>query len=181
MTKILLTIITLVFSITNVMYAQTYKSASSNIRFFSEAPLENIEANNEKSTGVLRTTDNMMAVVIPIKSFEFEKALMQEHFNETYMESDKYKNASFKGKINEKINWSKDGEYDATATGTMHIHGVDKEVTIKGTIVIKHGKINFESKFQISIADYKIKIPKAVITNIAEIVDVTMKMTFATK
>ena len=164
-----------------VLFAQTYKSESSYIQFFSEAPLENIEATNEKSTGVLRTTDNMMAIVIPIKSFAFEKALMQEHFNETYLESDKYKNASFKGKVNEKIKWNKDGEYDATATGTMHIHGVDKEVTIKGKIVIKDGRINFESKFQISIADYKIKIPSAVVTNIAEIVDVTMKMTFATK
>lgn len=174
-------LVAIAFLVPVTLIAQTYKSESSNIKFFSEAPLENIEATNEKSTGVLRTTDNMMAIVIPIKSFEFEKALMQEHFNETYLESDKFKNATFKGKVNEKIKWNKDGEYDASATGTMHIHGVDQEVTINGKIVIKDGKINFESKFKISIADYKIKIPSAVVTNIAEVVDVTMKMTFSTK
>ncbi|MBD78818.1 MAG: polyisoprenoid-binding protein [Crocinitomicaceae bacterium] len=164
-----------------ISFSQLYKSESSYIKFFSEAPLENIEAENKKATGVLKLDNNQMAIVIPIKAFEFEKALMQEHFNETYMESDVYKNATFKGFIDQKINWKKDGEYDASATGTMHIHGVDQKVTIKGKLTIKDGKIKLESKFNISIADYKIKIPSAVVTNIAEVVEVTMNMMLGPK
>ena len=95
------------------------------------------------------------------------------------MESDKYKRGTFKGKVNEKINWKKDGVYGATAKGTMHIHGIDQEITIKGKVVIKEGKINFETIFNIHLEEYEIEIPKIVVLNIAEVIEVTMKMTFA--
>ena len=160
-------------------FSQVYKSESGYVRFYSEAPLENIEGINKKATGALRISDNILVVSIPIKSFVFEKALMQEHFNETYLESDKYKRGIFKGKVNEKINWKKDGMYDATATGTIHIHGIDQEATIKGKVVIKEGKINFETVFNVHLEEYEIEIPKIVVFNIAEVVEVTMKMTFA--
>lgn len=160
-------------------FSQVYKSEYGYIRFYSETPLENIEGISEKATGALRISDNVLVVSIPIKSFAFEKALMQEHFNETYLESDKYKRGTFKGKVNEKINWKKDGVYGATAKGTMHIHGIDQEITIKGKVVIKEGKINFETIFNIHLEEYEIEIPKIVFLNIAEVIEVTMKMTFA--
>ena len=161
--------------------AQLMKSESSEIKFFSEAPMENIEAVTTKSSGVINTKNNQMALVIPIKSFEFEKALMQEHFNENYLESDKYKNATFKGFIDGKINWKKDGEYETSATGTLNIHGVEQERTIKGKLIVKDGKVSLSSKFNVKLEDHKIKIPQAVFMNIAEVVEVTMSMSLIPK
>ena len=110
--------------------------------------------------------------MLSIRSFKFEKAFMEEHFNENYMESDKYKTAVFKGRINEKIDYSSDGSYDVTATGKLNIHGVEQDRTLKGTIVIKDNTITLESAFKVALKDHNIEIPKIVASNIAEEVDV---------
>jgi polyisoprenoid-binding protein YceI len=114
-----------------------------------------------------------------MKSFEFEKALMQEHFNENYVESAKFPDATFKGKvinINE-INFTKNGKYKAFVEGDLKIHGVTKKVKQNGSIEVKDGKIIIIAKFPIILKDYNIKIPKAVINNIAENVDITVNTT----
>src|SRR5882757_9087161 len=98
------------------------------VSFFSKAPVEDIDAHNTSAHSVLNTTTREVAFLVPIRKFVFQKALMQEHFNEKYMESDKYPMASFKGKINEDVDFSKDGETKVTATGQLSIHGVEKEV-----------------------------------------------------
>ena len=175
-------LLALTFTCTIALQAQTlYVSTSSEISFFSEAPLENTQALNKDAKSLINTSNNEMAVIIGIRSFKFEKALMEEHFNENYMESDKYKTADFKGKINEKIDFSKEGIYDVSATGKLNIHGVEQERTLKGTITIKGNVITLNSKFKVALKDHKIKIPKTVVSNIAEVVDVTAIINYEPK
>ena len=99
-----------------------------------------------------------------MKAFEFEKALLQEHFNENYVESDKFPKANFKGTITNfsDVKWTVDGEYPVTATGKFTLHGVTKDVTSKGKITVKAGAISATSTFNILISDYNITIPSVV-------------------
>lgn len=162
-----------------VMKAQLYKNkeGAGIISFFSKAPLEDIEAVNKKVTIVLKTTTNDVQFGVTMLNFKFSKPLMEEHFNENYVESDKYPICTFKGKINETIDYSKDGEYKVTVKGTMDLHGVAKEAEIPGTLTVKGGNILLNSKFRIKVADYKIKVPSMYVQNIAEEVDVTVNGT----
>lgn len=159
-----------------VMQAQLYKNKEGGgvISFFSKAPLEDIEGINKKVTMVLKTTTNDIQFGVTMLNFKFSKPLMEEHFNENYVESDKYPICTFKGKINETIDYTKDGEYKVTAKGTMDLHGVAKEVEIPGTLTVKGGNILMNSKFKIKVADYKIKVPSMYVQNIAEEVEVTV-------
>jgi len=166
----------------NTSYSQSlFKASESKVKFFSEAPLENIEAVNTSCASMLNVDSREIAVVVPIKSFEFEKDLMREHFNENYMESDTYKNASFKGKINEDIDLKQNGSYEVTATGDFSIHGVTKERTLKGTLVVEKKKISLDAKFDVKLADHNIEIPKIVFENIAEVVEVTCNFVYEPK
>lgn len=160
--------------------AQIYKSKTDgcNVSFFSESPVENIEAKNKLATSILNASTFDVVFQIPNLSFKFEKPLMEEHFNENYMESDKYPKSSFKGKINEKIDFTKDGEYKVTTTGILNIHGVEKERTIEATLVIKNGEIKVSSVFMVHVADHKIEIPQLVIQNIAEDVKVNVECSY---
>lgn len=106
---------------------------------------------------------------------------MEEHFNENYLESDKYKTAVFKGKINERIDFFKDGSHDVSASGKLNIHGVEQERILKGTIHIKGDTITLESGFKVALKDHKIDIPKIVTSNIAEEVDVKAVITYEPK
>ena len=149
-------------------------SSDTRIEFFSKTPLEDIKAVNETATSLLNTFDNKLVFRVPIIGFVFKKSLMREHFNENYLESDKYPHATFQGKINEEIDFSKDGEYPATATGKFNIHNVEVERTLEGTILIKDGKVSLKTEFHVLLKDHKIKIPKAVFKNIAE--DILVKV-----
>jgi polyisoprenoid-binding protein YceI len=104
---------------------------------------------------------------------------MQEHFNEKYMESNTYPSASYKGRINEKIDWNKNGTYKITSKGMLTIHGVQKERTDTATVSIKDGKISMKSDFRVTVADYKIKIPRLVFQNIAEVVSVKFNISYS--
>jgi polyisoprenoid-binding protein YceI len=150
-----------------------YKSVSSEISFFSKALLEDIYAVNKDGKSLINTDNKDIVVILGIRGFKFEKSLMEEHFNENYMESNKYKTSTFKGKINEEIDFTKDGIYPVTATGVLEMHGVSKDRTIKGTLTIKNNQLLLNSKFDVQLEDHKIKIPKAVIKKIAESVEVT--------
>ena len=156
------------------IYGQIYLAKTCEIAFFSASPLENIEAINTSSKPLLNIATNDVQVKISMSGFIFKKPLMQEHFNENYAESEKFPNAIFKGKINEKIDFSKDGEYKATVTGPLELHGVTKERTIEGAIIVKDGLINLQGKFNIHIADHGIKVPSLYVKNIAE--DVMVKI-----
>ncbi len=114
--------------------AQIIKSGDITISFFSEAPIENIQAESNKAVSALDTETGAIYFKVPIRSFQFEKSLMQEHFNENYLESDKYPYAEFKGKINEKIDLSKAGTYPVTVQGDMTIHNVTRNYQVEGKL-----------------------------------------------
>jgi hypothetical protein len=143
------------------------KPGTSEISFFSKTSLEDIAATNKQATSVLNTATNEIAFFVPVKGFKFEKDLMETHFNEKYLETDKYPNASLKGKINEKIDYTKDGVYPVTVTSVITMHGVSKNSTEKGIITIKNGEITIHSVFNVVLVDYKIEVPKLVIKNVS--------------
>ncbi|MFM9909391.1 MAG: YceI family protein [Chitinophagaceae bacterium] len=134
------------------------------IRFYSKAPLESIEAVNKSGTCVLDTKSGLVQFSILMRGFEFKKALMQEHFNENYVESNKFPKAEFKGQVlnNPTINYGKEGSYIANVKGRLSIHGETKEIETKGTVLITGGKITINADFNILLSDYKIEIPSLV-------------------
>ena len=153
--------------------AQVYMTQKGEVKFFSTTPVEDINATSKTVGAVLNTATNDLAIQLVIKQFKFTNALMQEHFNENYMESEKYPKASFTGKINEKVDYTKDGVYKVTATGKLTLHGVTKDRTIDGQVTVKSGKITLFSEFWIATADHNIEIPKVVFAKIAEKIKVT--------
>lgn len=142
------------------------------VTFFSKAPIENIDATSKSMNSILNTSNGEIVFIVPMTSFNFKKLLMQEHFNEKYVESDKYPNAAYKGKINDSIDYAKDGEYEIASTGTLTIHGVDQPRTEKGELKIKDGKISIQSEFNVALKEFNIQIPKLVIKNISDSVKV---------
>jgi|1185.fasta_scaffold34851_2 hypothetical protein len=144
---------------TNIMFAQIYIASTCEISFSAPTPIEDIAGVNKVAKPLLNATTGDLQMKIPMTSFIFEKPLMQEHFNENYVESEKYPYAMFKGKLNDKIDLSKDGEYKTSVTGKLTIHGVEKDRTIEGTIVVKGGTIIMTSSFKVTFADHDISIP----------------------
>jgi hypothetical protein len=159
--------------------AQIYKTKKDqgSVHFLSKSPLEDIEATNKNPIiGYNSATGDFQSSVV-MTQFKFKAALMEEHFNENYVESEKYPSATFKGKVNEKVDLSKDGENKVTVTGKMTLHGVTKDMTADGTITKKGDDVIVHSTFKLKIADYNIKVPSLYVQNIAEVVDVTIHAT----
>ena len=159
-----------------------YFTRSGTISFYSSAILEDIEAVNTQVTCVLDRETGEVAFRVPIRGFTFKNALMQEHFNENYLESEKYPHASFKGNIDgwDSINLSNEPR-EVTLMGMMMIHGVNLEIKEEGEIKKIDGLIRGSAKFNIIVADYEIEIPKIVRDNIAKIVDVTVNLNLKKK
>ena len=174
MNRINLLILSLFF--TSVGFGQKYVSKNGHVKFFSAAPTENIEANNNQVNAALDLSNGNLVFKVLIKSFEFEKALMQEHFNENYMESDKFPNSTFSGKVSnlQDIDFSKDGEYKAKVKGSLTMHGVTKEVEHEGSFKVEGSSVKCHAIFPVKVGDYNIKIPKTVVDNIAETIEVTV-------
>ncbi len=146
------------------------------ISFHSKASLENIEAHNRSVTCVLDTKTGNMQFSVLMKGFEFEKALMQEHFNENYIESHKFPKAEFKGQVVNvgEINFSTGGTYKAKVKGKLTIHGETKDVETMGDFVVKNGRILADATFHVALADYKIEIPNVVKDNISRTVQISV-------
>ncbi|HTM99828.1 MAG TPA: YceI family protein [Pedobacter sp.] len=155
--------------------AQTYTGKNIKFNIFSSTPIEDIKAVSNTGVAVLLVQKQELSIQVAIKSFEFDKKLMQEHFNENYMESDKYPYAKFKGIIDPKIDWTKDGEYNVTAKGTLTVHGVDQARTINGKITIKNKTASLNATFNVACAAHQIKIPSLMFTKIAEIIQVKIQ------
>jgi len=177
--KNVLKLILVLLTVTSSTFAQKSITRSGRIRFYSETPMEKIEAISAQVNSALDVATGDFVFKVLVKSFEFEKALMQEHFNENYMESDKFSTATFSGKISnlKDINFSKDGSYSANVEGNLTIHGVTNKITEKGTIEIQGGKIVTKAVFIIKPKDYNIIIPGAVVANIAESIQVNVDAT----
>jgi hypothetical protein len=170
----------LLASLCQLISAQKYVIKNGHIGFFSHTPMEDIEAHNRQVVSSIDCSSGELAFALLIKSFVFKTALMQEHFNENYMESDKLPKAGFNGKIDNisKIDFKKDGTYPAEVSGDLTIHGVTKHVTTKGTIVIKGKTIATDAKIVIIPQDYDIKIPSLVENKIAKEIQVTIEMSY---
>ncbi len=166
------------FLVSASVFGQNYVTKTGHIKFYSETPIEAIEAHNYNVNSALNPESGDFVFKLLIKSFEFEKALMQEHFNENYMESDQYPNAMFKGKVSNlsEVDLSKAGEYEAEIKGDLTIHGVTKAVEEKGTFVIEDGAIQGKSVFSVKLEDYEIKVPGAVKKQISESIEITVNV-----
>ncbi|OJV50439.1 MAG: polyisoprenoid-binding protein [Bacteroidetes bacterium 43-16] len=175
MKKIIITL-AMIAAATQWASAQKYMTRTGKVSFFSSTSMENIEAFNNESAAVLDSKNGDLVFQIPIKSFKFEKALMQEHFNENYMESDKFPKSEFKGKIDNlsTVNFSKDGTYPVTVSGNMTIHGVTKRVQTKGNIKVAGNSVTLNAKFNVAPADYGIKIPSMAAKKVASSIEVTV-------
>ena len=168
-------------SITTISIAQDkYFTREGFVSFHSDTEVEQIHEDIYKVTSILDTETGKLEFAVLMKAFEFEKALMEEHFNENYVESDKFPKAIFKGQISalEAVNWEQNGEYTVIVNGTLTIHGVSNEISEKGIITIHEKGIKATSSFMIMVSDYDISIPKVVIKNIAEEVKVDVKMDY---
>lgn len=150
------------------------------IKFYSSTPIEDIEAENHKVTAILDEAAGKLEFSALIKSFEFEKALMEEHFNENYMESNTFPKSTFKGEIvGFDASKASDKPMDVTVKGTLEMHGVAKEITEKGTVTKQDGKYILKSKMMVNPEDYKIEIPNTVREKIAKELEVTIDVTLA--
>ena len=161
--------------------SQKYMTKSGYIGFYSHTPMEDVKADNNQVASVLDISTGEIVFQALIKSFHFEKALMEEHFNENYMESEKIPKAMFKGKITNlaAVNFSKNGTYEVTVEGDLTIHDVTNKISTKGTIEVVTGGINASSKFNIVPEDYKISIPGVVREKINKSLEVTVTMKYA--
>lgn len=173
-----LTILVILLSVfTFQSFGQRYLTRNGNIRFFSATPVENIEAYNNQATCIVDTQTGEVVSKVLMKAFVFDKALMQEHFNENYVESDKYPQAVLKANIKNllEIDAQRSEKQNVLLDGELTIHGVSKKIEIKGTIEKTNEQWIAQSTFIIKPSDYDIKIPKVVEKNIAREIEVTLK------
>jgi polyisoprenoid-binding protein YceI len=157
-------------------YGQNIKSETGYVKFFSSALIEDITAENQQASAYFNLETGEAVFLIPIVGFMFEKSLMQEHFNENYMESDKYPEAYFKGKIS---GFSPtQAESPVIAEGEMTIHGIKRKIRVPGKIFRSGNSLRMEAIFNVALEDYQVEIPKLMFQKIAEKVEVTTKFEF---
>ena len=163
----------------NKIPAQTiFISDNGEVTFYSYSPVEDIKATSKQVNSIINTVTGEVAFMIPMRSFHFAKSLMEEHFNEKYIESEKYPQATFKGTIDQKIDFTKNGILNLTATGKLNIHGKEKNIVEKGDIEIKGDKIILTTDFNVALADFNIKITKILFNNIADTINVKIKASY---
>jgi YceI-like domain len=153
--------------------AQNFITKNGKISFFSKTDVENIEAVNNQAVSVINSQTGSVAFSVLVNGFLFKKALMQEHFNENYLESAKYPKATFKGAITDlsKVDFKKDGSYNVTVTGDLNIHNVTNKVTVPAVIVVKGNTLSANTTFKVKLDDYKITVPKVVENNISKTIE----------
>lgn len=179
--KKIFALILIIFSVLETAtYAQKYITRNGYIGFFSTTPVEDIKADNNQVASILNTETGEIVFQVLIRSFRFPKALMQEHFNENYMESDKFPRSTFSGKIADyqNIDYTINGSREVTVDGELTIRDVTKRISVKGTLETEGDKIKASAKFNISPEDYNIRIPAVVRNNIAKIIEVTVQMNY---
>lgn len=158
-----------------------YFTKTGRISFYSHAPLEDIEAVNRTASAVLDSKTGQLQFAVLMKGFEFKKALMQEHFNENYVESHKYPKAEFRGSIvnNSDVDYTKDGTYTVRAKGQLSLHGVTRDMEVPATLQVQGGKIEGNATFPVRVADYRITIPSLMKDKISNTVNVTVQVKLA--
>ena len=163
-----LIIVSLAAFTTGLKAQKKYTTRNAQIDFTSEAQLELIKAVSNTVRGLIDPTTNQFAFTIDVSSFQgFNSTLQREHFNEKYMESEKYPKATFTGKIIEQVDFLSDGAYDVRAKGDLDIHGVKQTRIIKGKISVKNGTLKLNATFDVPLSDHNISIPTVVSQKIA--------------
>jgi polyisoprenoid-binding protein YceI len=180
MKRIIITAIALFISTVLVNAQYVYFTKTGHVYFMSHTDAINIDGNNNQVTSFFNIEKNEIVFQLLIKSFKFTLATAEEHFNETYMESDKFPKASLKGTVinTSDIKINVNGTYKAIVKGELTIHGVTKPIEQEGSITVKDGKISAASSFKINIDDYGIKVPKLVEDRVAKIVDVKIDLEY---
>lgn len=159
-------------------HAQKYLTRNGVVTFFSTSILEDIEARTEQVAALVDLTSNQVAFTIPIKSFQFKRTLMQEHFNENYMESGRFPKSSFSGRITD-LNIDalhKGGSQRVNVEGDITIHGVTKHIVVPGAVELQKGTLLVNAYFSVAPADYNIEIPLLVRENIAKVVGIRLAL-----
>jgi len=157
-----------------------YLCKNGHIWFYSRTPLEEIEAHSYEAASVIDTKTGDIAYQVLIKSFTFKRALMEEHFNENYMESSRYPKSELRGNITnlDSIDFSKPGVYKALVEGNLTIHNTTRSIREQGTIIVEDGKLHLNAKFDVIPQDYNIDIPGIVRDKIAKSITVTIEMVY---
>jgi len=146
-----------------------WQTSTGKIDFFSKTPVEDIEAHSKTAGAIINTETGQLAFKVPIKSFKFPNNLMEEHFNENYMESEKYPEGTFSGKMEPLVDFKTPGVYPVKAKGKLKIHGVEVEREMTGTVTIGSDKTaTLVSEMEVPLADHKIERPSLVLVKIAE-------------
>jgi len=145
--------------------------------FKSHTDAIDIDGSNRNVAAIIDPATGEIVVIVLIKAFDLPLATAKEHFNETYMESDKFPKATFKGKLTDLAGktLAVDGEYPVTAEGTLTIHGQSREIKQKATMKVKNGEVSGSCKFQVNINDYGIVVPADVKNRVAQVVDVVVE------
>lgn len=160
--------------------AQTFLTQTGETSFFSETPVENIAAVNKKVRSAINPATGDVAVTMQMTDFQFPNKLMQEHFNENYVESEKYPTATFRGKFVEPVDFTKAGTYDVSARGTFTVHGVAQERTLKGKLTVEPGqKLTLLCDFTVALKDHNIDVPKLVFVKVAQVISVKNRYVYA--
>ncbi len=159
--------------------APRYTTASGQTTFFSSAPIEDIEALNSRVAAIFDLNTGQLAFSMLMRDFQFKNALMQEHFNENYAESERYPRARFTGKLLTMPTEGqlRDGPQPVLVQGFLTIHNVRRKVRVPGTLQLRGNDLVVTSKFAVAPADYKIKIPALVRNNIAKSIDISVVLT----
>lgn len=158
--KGILTTIVAVLGFTALCTAQKHITKEGVIEIYSQTSLFTIEAKNQKVASILNTENGEVVASTLVRSFKFKEALVEEHFNENYMESHKFPKSVFKGKIVNfsDINLTRDGNHKVTINGSLTMHGETLPVKTEGELIIKNGKISAKTEFFVSLAAYKIEV-----------------------
>lgn len=160
-----------------------YVTRTGHVRFFSHTAIEDIEAHSHQVSSSLNTGTGELAFVLLMKSFEFEKAKMQEDFNTDYLETDEFPKSTFKGRITNlsAIDFSRNGTYTADVTGDLMIHGVTNTISTTATLIVGDDVIKGSSSIKVKLADYNVSGPSIAGGSIAEVIDVDIDVTYKPK
>jgi polyisoprenoid-binding protein YceI len=160
--------------------AQTFITQAGETSFFSETPVENISATNKKVRSAINPATGDVVVTMQMTDFQFPNKLMQEHFNENYVESEKYPAATFRGRLTEPVDFTKAGTYDVVAKGSFTLHGVSQERTLKGKLTVEPGqKLTLLSDFSVALKDHAIEVPTLVFVKVAQVISVKNRYVYA--
>lgn len=161
--------------------AQVFKTSAGNISFKSKTAIEEFTATNAQVEAAIAPAKNQMQFRVPVNGFQFKSGLMQKHFQENYMETSRFQYSNYVGKISNiaAVNFTKDGKYPVESVGKLTMHGVTKDITVPGKVIVKGGNVVLKANFKIKCSDYQIKIPAASSASVSDDIDIAVDCALA--